>query len=209
MLNPRTWSVSAQTADHCRSYLLGAMHDGTLHGSTVRISQKEESYVRMVRALIIRSGGHAWVYREGARRELFVVEFSRSFLGSFRPCTIGELASYARGYFDAEGGVPCDPAQGSYLYFAQKDCANLRELRDILQQLGIACGKMHRPSAHVAPRYWRFYVSRASHRRFEQVVGSWHPRKAPILRAMVDQNLGPEMPDSRSVEPFVGPPKGR
>ena len=59
----------------CRSYLLGAMHDGTLHGSTVRISQKEETYVQMVKTLIIRSGGHAWVYREGAERALFIVEF--------------------------------------------------------------------------------------------------------------------------------------
>ncbi len=161
------------------------MHDGTVHGSTVRISQKEESYVRMIKALILGSGGHAWVYREGASRALFVVEFSRSFLGGFRPSTHGDFASYVRGFFDAEGGIPRDPAKGSYLYFAQKDRAALRELRDILEGFGIGCGKMHRPSARVDPWYWRFYVSRGSHRRFERLVGSWHPRKQPILRAMV------------------------
>ena len=101
------------------------MHDGTVHGFTVRISQKEESYVRMVRVLIIRSGGHACVYREGAAPALFVVEFSRSFLGPFRPSTIGEFAGYARGFFDAEGGVPRDPAKGAYVYFAQEDRAGL------------------------------------------------------------------------------------
>ncbi len=162
------------------------MHDGTVHGSTVRISQKEESYVRMVRALIIRSGGHAWVYREGARRNLYVVEFSLSFLGHFCPFTDEDLASYARGFFDAEGGIPRDAATEPYLYFAQKGQASLRELRDILERLGIACGKLHRPSARADPAYWRFYVSRKSYSQFKRVVGSWHPRKAPVLCAMVN-----------------------
>ena len=185
------------------------MHDGTLHGSTVRISQKEETYVQMVKTLIIRSGGHAWVYREGAERALFIVEFSRSFLGPFRPSTIEDLASYARGFFDAEGGVPRDPAKGPYLYFAQKDRAGLWELRGILERLGIACGKMHRPSAHVDPKYWRFYVSRDSHRRFEQVVGSWHPRKAPILRALASGCLSSNLPESDSAGLLSGTSKLR
>lgn len=162
------------------------MHDGTVHKSTVRISQKEKSYVQMVRDLTIASGGHAWVYREGARRALYVVEFSHSFLGQFRPRTNGDIASYARGFFDAEGGMPRDPATEPYLYFAQKDEASLRDLRNILGQLGIACGKLHRPSARADPAYWRFYVSRKSFRQFRRVVGSWHPRKAPVLCAMVN-----------------------
>ncbi len=201
--------MGARRTDHCRSYLLGAMHDGTVHGSTARISQKEEAYVQMVKMLIINSGGRAWVYREGANRALFVVEFSVSFLGGFRPSTKGDLASYARGFFDAEGGLPRDPSNSPYLYFAQKDRAGLGELREMLGRLGIACGKMHRPSARVDPAYWRFYVSRESHQRFERVVGSWHPRKGRILRAMVGRGLGKGLPDGRSAGLAAGSPQAR
>ena len=185
------------------------MHDGTVHGSTVRIAQKEESYVEMVKALIIGSGGHAWVYREGASRALFVVEFSLSFLGSYRMSTPGDYASYARGFFDVEGGVPRDPSKGSYLYFDQKDRAGLRELREMLEQLGIACGRLHRPSARADPACWRFYVSRGAHGRFEKVVGSSHPRKAPILHEMADRTPAARVPTSSQRGPPFGQQKAR
>lgn len=168
----------------CRSYLLGAMHDGTIHGSTVRISQKEETYVKMVRDLISGAGGRAWTYREGRLRSLYVVEFSHSFLASQRLVSRQDFINYARGFFDAEGSVPRDAKRAPYLYFAQKDRMELASLRGILERLGIHCGTMHRPSARADPEYWRFYVHRASHLRFASLVGSYHPRKAPLLQAL-------------------------
>ena len=84
-----------------------------------------------------------------------------------------------------------------------------RELRDILLRLDISCGKMHRPSAQVDARYRRFYLSRESHRRFEQLVGSWHPRKGPILRAMVGARLGPDLPGFSSAGMHLDSPKAR
>lgn len=173
---------------NCRSYLLGAMHDGTIHGSTIRICQKEESYVAMIKGLIMGSGGRAWTYREGKLRTLFVVEFSRSFLKGHRMLTAQDSIHYARGFFDAEGGVPSDTRSYPYIYFAQKDRAGLQALRSMLQELGIGCGAMHCPSRRADPEYWRFYVSRESHARFARVVGSWHPRKAPIVQAMIQKN---------------------
>lgn len=168
-----------------RSYLLGAMHDGTVRARTLRISQREESYVLLLQQLVLASGGRAWTYREGRTRQLYVVEFSRSFLGSHRPRTRRDLIDYVRGYFDAEGGIPSDPAKPPYLYFAQKDRRDLEGVRRILLSIGIACGRIHNPSRRVDPDYWRFYVSRRSLRRFAKVVGSWHPRKAVLLRMMI------------------------
>ena len=167
-----------------RSYLLGAMHDGTVRRRTLRISQREESYVRFLQRLIHKMGGSAWTYREGKNRHLFVVEFSRSFLGTYRVRTRKDMIDYVRGYFDAEAGIPADPSSAPYVYFAQKDRQDLEGARNILVCLGISCGRIHNPSREVDPGYWRFYVSRRSLRRFANVVGSWHPRKAPLLRMM-------------------------
>lgn len=158
------------------------MHDGTVHGTTVRISQREESYVKRVRQLIEGAGGKAWTYREGKDRALFVVEFSYSFVASHRLVSRNDCVNYVRGFFDAEGGVPANPKAEPYIYFAQKNRNELEELREMLGQLGIACGKLHLPSAAADPDYWRFYVRRRSHGRFARVVGSSHPRKGPILR---------------------------
>lgn len=169
----------------CRSYLLGAMHDGTVRLRTVRIAQKEEAYVLLLQKLIKASGGRAWTYREGRTRQLYVVEFSRSFIGPHRICTQQDMIAYIRGYFDAEGGIPSDPSSAPYIYFAQKDRRDLEELRGYLLQLGISCGRLHNPSRRADPEYWRFYVSRQSHRRFAELIGSWHPRKAELLRMMI------------------------
>ncbi len=166
------------------SYLLGAMHDGTVRRTTIRISQKEEAYVRLIREIILAMGGRAWTYREGKSRRLYVVEFSRSLMGQHRPRTRAERLDYVRGYFDAEGGVPRDPSVAPYVYFAQNNREDLAELRTFLVELGIGCGRIHNPTQRAAPEYWRFYVSRPSIREFARLVGSWHPRKGPLLLAM-------------------------
>jgi len=104
-----------------RSYLIGALHDGTVRRRTIRICQREEAYVKFLRDMIFGMGGQAWTYREGKTRHLYVVEFSRSFLEEQRIESRQEKIDYARGYFDAEGGIPATPLADPYLYFAQKD----------------------------------------------------------------------------------------
>ena len=164
-----------------RSYLLGVLHDGTVRPRTIRISQREEVFVSFLKRLIESLGGRAWTYREGRTRELYVVEFSRSFLESHRVQSRRDVVDYVRGYFDAEGGVSSD-SRSPYVYFAQKDRRDLEELYAFLVSLGIEVGKMHNPSRRVDPDYWRFYVRRRSLRRFSDLVGSWHPRKSKLLK---------------------------
>ena len=169
-----------------RPYLLGALHDGTVRRKTIRICQREEAYVKFLRDLILGMGARAWTYREGKTRELYVVEFTRGLLEDRRIGPRWEKIDYARGYFDAEGGIPANPLASPYLYFAQKDREDISELRSILLGLGIQCGDLHNPSRRQDPEYWRFYVRRASIASFARIVGSWHPRKEIILKSMVD-----------------------
>ncbi len=164
-----------------KSYLLGAIHDGTVHQRTLRISQREEEYVVFLRSLILAKGKRAGTYREGRTRNLFVVEFSRTLLDGHRLRTRKEIIHYVRGYFDAEGAVASPAASAPYLYFGQKNRLDLEELRSLLCGLRVTCGKIHNPSCQVDPDYWRFFVSRRSIERFAKLVGSWHPRKARWL----------------------------
>jgi len=173
-----------------QAYLIGALHDGTIRRRTIRICQREYDYVLLIKRLVEDLGWRAWTYREGKDRNLYVAEFSRAVLQGSAIRSRTERIDYARGYFDAEGGVPADRASPPYLYFAQRDLKDLGELRRILVDFGIRCGRLHNPSRTVAPNYWRFYVSRSSIPRFGRMIGSWHPRKSRILKRMLDRRIG-------------------
>jgi hypothetical protein len=173
--------------NHLRAYLLGAMHDGTVRRKTIRISQREQEYVLLIKSLILGVGKRAWTYREGRTRNLYVVEFSKALLDGRRVQTQNELIHYVRGYFDAEGSVASPVAPNPYLYFGQKNWSDIEALRRFLGGLGITCGAIHNPSWRADPRYWRFFVSRSSLPRFAKVVGSWHPRKSTWLRELVSR----------------------
>ncbi len=165
------------------------MHDGTIRRRTIRISQREEAYVLFLRDLILRLGRRASTYREGRSRHVYVVEFSRSLIDDVELRTRKDSIDYIRGYFDAEGGLPQSDTGDAYLYFAQRNRKDLEALHDMLCKIGITCGKIHNPSRRIDPAYWRFYVSRGSIPRFARYVGSWHPRKAPLLQGMTEEIL--------------------
>jgi len=172
-----------------RSYLLGAMHDGTRRPRTLRISQREEAYILILRDMIQRLGGRAWTYREGASRNLYVVEFSRSFLEGHSIRNRQDRIDYVRGYFDADGSVGYLKARSEpYVYFCQKSKRDLIEVQRYLTALGILSGHIHNPSWRVDPNYWRFYVRRKAIPRFARLVGSWHPRKSVFLQALAEAN---------------------
>ena len=101
-----------------KAYLLGALHDGTVRKLTYRIVQKDPEYIDFLSKGIKSLGQKAWTYKEGKSRQLYVVEFSRSFLKGFSLKTHQDKIDYVRGYFDAEGGVSRDPKVRYYLYFA-------------------------------------------------------------------------------------------
>jgi intein-encoded DNA endonuclease-like protein len=170
-----------------KAYLHGAAHDGTLHvrHKTFRFSQKEREWLEYLQSLLIELGCKAWLYREGQTRNVFVLETTADFLQKYRPPqlfkTRAEKIAYIRGYFDAEGGIPSQIANRFYVQFVQKNADELLEIQHMLNSLGIETGKLHIPSKRVDPNYFRFFVSTSSHQHFIQTIGSWHPRKEPLL----------------------------
>lgn len=191
-LHASPWeSAAALRQEVARAYLLGAFKDGTfnrLH-RTFRFSQKEREWLERLQQLLANLGYRAWIYREGQQRHLYVLETTaRCLAGAFQPMRSDdgeEEIAYVRGYFDAEGGIPQRTDVPLYVQFVQKDFASLTQVKEILEERGIECGVIHNPSQRIDPGYWRFFVRRASHQRFIQMVGSWHPRKAALLRQRV------------------------
>jgi hypothetical protein len=174
--------IDRATSGEIRAYLRGASRDGTfnrLH-RTLRICQADVRWLRVIESLLARLGKRSWIYREGERR-VWVIE--TTWHPGF-PATVrgrGEAAAFARGYFDAEGGVPANAHDRFYVQFVQKDHADLAHVRDLLGLLDVQCGRIHNPSALRDANYWRFYVLATSHRQFIEAIGSWHPRKRMLL----------------------------
>ena len=165
-----------------KAYLLGALHDGTVRKLTYRIVQKDQEYIEFLVKEIKNLGQKAWMYKEGKTRNLYVVEFSRSFLKDFVIESNQDKIDYIRGYFDAEGGVSRNIKVRYYIYFAQKNLKDLEQVKRYIEELGILCGKTHNPSEKVDPDYWRFFISIKSYEKFAKLIGSWHPVKSHFLR---------------------------
>lgn len=174
--------IRSASANEAAAYLLGAAHDATFSGShrTTRFCQADLPWLEVLAELLLKLGIRSWTYREGRDRSLWVLECSWRAPAWFQEEPRAKRA-YARGYFDAEGGIPRSPKARFYVQFVQKDREDLERVREILVDNAIACGRVHNPSARVDPDYWRFYVAAASHERFKQNIGSWHPRKRARL----------------------------
>jgi hypothetical protein len=170
------------TRKFTKAYLLGALHDATERKLTYRISQKSREYVQFLAQGIESLGKKAWTYKEGKNRNLYIVEFSKKFLKGTKIISQQEKIDYIRGYFDTEGGIAKSSKVRYYIYFAQKDFKDLKELKKYLTEIGIACGKIHNPSIKADPHYWRFYVRAKSYYDFAKIIGSWHPAKSNFLR---------------------------
>jgi DNA-binding transcriptional regulator WhiA len=168
-----------------KAYLLGALHDGTVRRLTYRIVQKDKEYIEFLVKGIRILGQKAWMYREGKARQLYVVEFSKPFLKNFVIESIQDKIDYIRGYFDAEGGVSRNPKVRYYIYFAQKNHKDLKQLKIFLEELGIKCGTIGNPSKNADPNYWRFFIRAQSYEKFAQIIGSWHPVKSHFLRMKI------------------------
>ncbi len=153
-----------------KSYLLGALHDGTVRKITYRIGQKDRRYIEFLLKGIQNLGQKAWMYQEGKSRQLYVVEFSKNFLKDVKITSFQDKIDYIRGYFDADGGVSRNPKVRYYLYFAQKNFKDLKQVRDYLNEVGIKCGKLHNPSKKVDPNYWRFFISVKSYQKFAKII---------------------------------------
>ena len=192
--NPSQGSVSIPQRLHAElletgasgswAYLRGALHDSTISDRhrTVRFGQSDPRWLEVLAVLFGQLGQRTWRYREGRNRRFWILETSAGWLRERRPLlTSEEQRAYARGYFDSEGGIPGSSRSRFYVQFVQKDYADLDELRLMLEEQGISCGRLHNPSSSVDPDLWRFYVLAKSHQDFIERVGSWHPRKRGLL----------------------------
>jgi hypothetical protein len=176
----------ATSASGAWSYLFGAAHDATIstRHNTVRFGQADVEWLAVLRSLLQERGQKAWMYREGRTRKFWILETSARWLMEEPSLsTMEERCAYARGYFDAEGGIPRDVAARFYIQFVQKNQTDIARLKAILETEGIVCGKLHRPSRVADHLVWRFYVAARSQRDFIIRVGSWHPRKRSLLAA--------------------------
>lgn len=160
-----------------KSYLLGMLHDGTKRKTTYRIAQKGSAFSKMLVLGIKRLGGRAWGYQEGKRRDVYITEFSQTLLHNVKIETDQEKLDYVRGYFDAEGGIAKSSNVRFYIYFAQKNFADLNKIKTILEEFNIHTGVIHNPSRKIDPQYWRFFVKANSYESFIKTIGSSHPDK--------------------------------
>jgi hypothetical protein len=191
-LTPQRLHAELLEADvrESRAYLQGALRDGTFnrtHG-TVRISQGDHRWLLVLRELFLKLGSRSWIYREGSR-EVWVIESTCRLEWDPIVSSDSEAAAFARGYFDAEGGVPKKKGDRFYIQLVQKNREDLERVWRYLEGLGIRCGRIHNPSIRVDPSYWRFYILAASYEDFIRRVGSWHPRKRPLLESRLETRM--------------------
>jgi hypothetical protein len=168
---PIAAEIDRATSGEIRAYLQGASRDGTfnrLH-NTLRISQADVRWLRVLQRLLERLGKRSWMYREGTRN-VWVIETTWRLEARETVRTPGETAAFVRGYFDAEGGVPTDARARFYIQLVQKNHEDLARTRDLLEKLGVRCGRLHNPSVRQDPGYWRFYCAR----RVAQAIHSGH-----------------------------------
>jgi LAGLIDADG DNA endonuclease family protein len=174
----------ATSASGARAYLHGAAHDATVshRHRTVRFGQSDERWLDVLRLLLEKLGRRSWMYREGRSRRLWILETSVDVLAEGADFSTSEARlAYARGYFDAEGGIPRNPQTRFYVQFVQKNHADIDQLRTLLESEGVSCGRIHNPSRSRDPDLWRFYVAARHHQLFARTVSSWHPRKRSLL----------------------------
>ena len=168
-----------------KPYLIGALHDATERKNTFRISQKSKLYIDFLAKGIHQLGSSAWTYQEGKSRNIFVVEFSKKFLTNVEISNDQDKCDYLRGFFDTDGGIAKQPLVRYYIYYAQKDFEDIKSAKQMLENQGIVCGKIHNPSKRIDPNYWRFYISSQSYITFTRKIGSWHPEKKSFLRMKI------------------------
>lgn len=176
------------------AYLRGASRDATVSRQhrTTRFAQAPNGWLKVVQRALARLGRKSWRYREG-RRQVWVVETCAAFTPWPDPDSTGrEVAAWARGYFDAEGGLPQRHGARLYIQLSQKNFEDLKFLWHSLDRLGIECGRVHNPSRRIDPHYWRFFVRCSSHEKFAGLIGSWHPIKRALLQIAFPPSRDPE-----------------
>ncbi|MBI3887506.1 hypothetical protein HY310_00370 [Candidatus Microgenomates bacterium] len=79
-----------------KTYLLGVLHDATERKTTFRIATKSNDFAKVLINGIHLLNFGAWIYREGKNRDLWIVEFSKSFLKNTRILSKKDKINYIR-----------------------------------------------------------------------------------------------------------------
>lgn len=172
------------------AYLQGALHDASLNKrKRYRFTQKGDKWLLVLQKLFKELGYNSWIYKEGKDRNVYTLETLADFLDFnfdiLKLKSDKERASYIRGFFDAEDGIPIKKSNRFYIQLVQKDRLKLIKLKKVLSIFRISTWIIHNPSKRVDPEYWRMFVSVNSYKLFAEIIGSLHPRKAIIFRERV------------------------
>ncbi|MBI2624087.1 LAGLIDADG family homing endonuclease [Candidatus Parcubacteria bacterium] len=160
-----------------------------MYNRRYRFAQAGTDWLKILKECLAVTGDHSWIYKEGARRRVYVLETRARFLNTqFDPLqlnTAEEKRAYLKGFFDAEGGIPKNPKADFYIQLVQNHREKLEKIKALLAEFGVRIGTIHNPSVRVDPDYFRMFVRRDSHAKFVEEVGTWHPRKYRTLRRRV------------------------
>ncbi len=167
------------------AYLNGAIHDASLNkGKRIRFAQKNEQWLKYLQDLLKQINCNSWIYKEGKDRNVYVLEtLCKDLSFKFNPVQLNnynEKLFYVRGFFDAEGGIP-HTKDRFYIQLVQKNLEKIKQIKSLLDDLGIESGKIHNPSKRVDPDYWRIFIAAKHHKKFANFVNSYHPVKAQIF----------------------------
>lgn len=89
-------------------------------------------------------------------------------------------SAYIRGFFDAEGDVPPTTSSSPYICISQKNRQVLKELKKLLEELGITTGNIH--TIDPTSKTLRFVIaSKKSITQFIKIINSEHPEKKQSL----------------------------
>ena len=186
----RIAEIGSSTLEELTAYLSGAARDATYsrRHHTWRLSQNNEEWLADVKTILDRLDATGWIYRE-SQRSVWTLETTFDLAPFSYPQSSRTRRAFARGYFDAEGGVPRGATARFYVQFCQKNLADLSVLHTSLEKEGVFCGRMHNPSIRVDPDYWRFFVRAGSHHAFMTKVSSWHPIKRLIIEGRLQYSM--------------------
>ena len=67
--------ASARTPE-LATYVMGALRDGTFNRRHVtwRLAQSHVAWLEIIKEILARLGARSWIYREGSRRSVWVLE---------------------------------------------------------------------------------------------------------------------------------------
>lgn len=190
------------------AYILGALRDATADvriekNYEIKIAQKETKWLKFLQKLFQRNfGANGRITKHVNGTEILrisgknvvnrILEISEMKIPQefwntppiIKKQPLEIQRDYIRGFFDAEGGLPKDPANAKqkYLSFSQKNRESLEFVRDALLKLNFNptnitfCGNV-----------WEFRLTRKrDFVIFYKTIGSWHSDRERRLKILCD-----------------------